>query len=128
MSEALHVNAHAARAARDRAHRSLEIGRRQIRLLDLGDLLELRTRDLADLVRVGCAAALFDPLALRMSTAAGGVFMMKVKLRSEYAVITTGIGRPFSSFAVCALNCLQNSMMFTPCWPSAGPIGGDGLA
>src|SRR5207237_515941 len=25
-------------------------------------------------------------------------------------------------------NCLQNSMMFTPCWPSAGPIGGEGLA
>jgi len=23
---------------------------------------------------------------------------------------------------------LQNSMMFTPCWPSAGPIGGAGVA
>src|SRR5262252_6256664 len=42
--------------------------------------------------------------------------------------MTTGIGRPFSIFWVCALNCLQNSMMLTPCWPSAGPIGGDGLA
>ncbi len=31
-------------------------------------------------------------------------------------------------FAVFALNALQNSMMFTPCWPSAGPIGGAGLA
>src|SRR4051812_47034813 len=29
---------------------------------------------------------------------------------------------------VLALNCLQNSMMFTPCWPSAGPMGGAGLA
>src|SRR5262245_61836072 len=29
---------------------------------------------------------------------------------------------------VRALNCLQNSMMFTPCWPSAGPMGGAGLA
>src|SRR5205807_1481058 len=55
------------------------------------------------------------PIALRMSTAAGGVFITKVKLRSEYTVITTGIGRPFSSFWVWALNCLQNSMMFTPC-------------
>ena len=55
------------------------------------------------------------PMALRISTAAGGVFMMKVKLRSEYTVITVGIGRPFSSLPVCALNCLQNSMMFTPC-------------
>ena len=37
-------------------------------------------------------------------------------------------GKPFSTFWVCALNCLQNSMMFTPCWPSAGPMGGEGFA
>src|SRR5262249_38722364 len=29
---------------------------------------------------------------------------------------------------VAALNCLQNSGMLTPRWPSAGPIGGEGLA
>src|SRR3982751_2779334 len=29
---------------------------------------------------------------------------------------------------VCALNALQNSMMLTPCWPRAGPIGGAGVA
>src|SRR5215468_4807108 len=40
----------------------------------------------------------------------------------------TGIGMPFSIFWVCALNALQNSMMLRPRWPSAGPIGGDGLA
>src|SRR5204863_5366639 len=34
---------------------------------------------------------------------------------------------PFSC-AVCALNALQNSMMLTPCWPSAGPTGGAGFA
>ena len=55
------------------------------------------------------------PMALRISTAAGGVFITKVKLRSEYTVMIVGIGRPFSIFWVCALNCLQNSMMFTPC-------------
>ena len=27
-----------------------------------------------------------------------------------------------------ALNSLQNCMMFRPCWPSAGPTGGDGFA
>src|SRR5215468_4023645 len=43
-------------------------------------------------------------------------------------VITTGVGAPFSSLAVWALNALQNSMMLRPRWPSAGPIGGDGLA
>src|SRR4051794_39898113 len=62
-----------------------------------------------------------------MSTAAGGVFVMYVNERSSYTVISTGVMRPFWS-AVCALNALQNSMMFTPCWPSAGPTGGAGLA
>src|SRR5438309_11602839 len=27
-------------------------------------------------------------------------------------------------FSVAALYALQNSMMLTPCWPSAGPTGG----
>src|SRR5437764_8949331 len=35
--------------------------------------------------------------------------------------------RPFWS-AVWALNALQNSMMLTPCCPSAGPTGGAGFA
>src|ERR1700746_3292180 len=42
--------------------------------------------------------------------------------------MVTGIGVFFSIFCVCALNALQNSMMLRPRWPSAGPIGGDGLA
>src|SRR5688572_19104597 len=29
---------------------------------------------------------------------------------------------------VAALNSLQNAMMLTPCWPSAGPTGGAGFA
>jgi hypothetical protein len=66
--------------------------------------------------------------AFLMRIVAGGVFMMKVKLLSAYAVITTGIGRPGSSFCVWALNALQNSMMFKPRCPSAGPMGGDGFA
>src|SRR5687768_5571111 len=47
--------------------------------------------------------------ALRMRTLAGGVFMMKVKLLSWNAVITTGTGNPGSIFWVWALNDLQNS-------------------
>src|SRR5690349_1729736 len=42
-------------------------------------------------------------------------------------VTTTGRISP-SWLPVCALKPLQNSMMFTPCWPRAGPTGGDGLA
>ena len=61
------------------------------------------------------------------STAAGGVFVTKLKLLSAYTVITTGMIRsPLS--AVLALNCFVNSTMFTPCCPSAGPTGGAGVA
>ena len=61
------------------------------------------------------------------STAAGGVFVMKLKLLSAYTVITTGmITSPLS--AVLALNCFVNSTMLTPCCPSAGPTGGAGVA
>ena len=52
---------------------------------------------------------------------------MKVKERSSKTVISTGMIVPASDW-VCALNALQNSMMLTPCWPSAGPTGGAGLA
>src|SRR6516165_5217390 len=41
--------------------------------------------------------------------------------------MTTGMMRsPW--FAVFALNSLQKPMMLTPCWPSAGPTGGEGFA
>src|SRR5437764_9549670 len=44
-------------------------------------------------------------------------------------VMSTGTIRlSFACACVCALNSLQNAMMFTPCWPSAGPTGGEGFA
>src|ERR1041384_1791100 len=77
-----------------------------------------------------CGLGLPDsmPAAFLISTVVGGVLMMKVKLLSGKAVITTGSGRPVSIFCVWALNALQNSMMFRPRWPSAGPMGGEGFA
>src|SRR3954471_16812193 len=66
-------------------------------------------------------------IAWRISTAAGGVLVMKVNDRSSKTVISTGIVVPMS-FAVWALNALTNSMMLMPCWPSAGPTGGAGEA
>src|SRR5215831_3105414 len=42
-------------------------------------------------------------------------------------VTTTGRMSP-SWEPVWALKPLQNSMMLTPCWPRAGPTGGDGFA
>src|SRR5687767_8323498 len=73
------------------------------------------------------AEPLSSPAAFFSRIAAGGVLVMKVKERSPYTVISTGMIIPGWPW-VRALNCLQNSMMFTPCWPSAGPTGGAGLA
>ena len=54
--------------------------------------------------------------------------MSHSKVLSLYAVITTGIGVSGMKSAVFALKALQNSMMFRPCCPSAGPTGGAGFA
>ena len=54
----------------------------------------------------------------------GGDFISHSKDLSLYAVITTGIGVSGMKSAVFALKALQNSMMFRPCCPSAGPTGG----
>src|SRR6185369_10754051 len=75
----------------------------------------------------GTAEALAMPAARLSSTAAGGVLTTKVNDRSWKMVTTTGRIRP-SWLPVWALKPLQNSMMLTPCWPSAGPTGGEGLA
>ena len=42
-------------------------------------------------------------------------------------MISTGMVVPFISL-VRSLNCITNWPMFTPCWPSAGPTGGAGVA
>ena len=63
-----------------------------------------------------------------MKKVAGGCLVMKVNDLSENTVMIVGSGVPLSTSCVAALNCLQNSMMLTPRWPNAGPIGGEGLA
>src|SRR5215472_13789767 len=78
---------------------------------------------------LGAPEPLAIPAARFSSTEAGGVLVMKVKERSLYTVITTGMIRPaISLFWVRALNCLQNSMMLICAWPNAGPTGGAGVA
>src|SRR5262249_5776460 len=76
--------------------------------------------------RLGLAEPLSTPAAFLSRSAAGGVLVIKVKERSAYTVITTGIVIS-PMLAVLALKVLQNSIMLTPCWPRAGPIGGAGL-
>src|ERR1700754_2625571 len=83
---------------------------------------------LPTLSELGLEEPLSSLTAFLIRTVAGGVLMMKVKLLSAKAVITTGSGSPGSTPWVWALNALQNSMMFRPRWPRAGPIGGDGVA
>src|SRR5215470_20362861 len=68
------------------------------------------------------------PAARSNKTEAGGVLRTKVNVRSEYTVTSTGKIIPSGSLAVLALNCLQKSMMFKPCGPSAVPTGGAGVA
>src|SRR5205814_4037669 len=66
------------------------------------------------------------PASFLRSTAAGGVFRMKLKDLSEKIVISTG--RIVSWPCVRELNSLQKAMMLMPCGPSAVPTGGAGLA
>src|SRR5699024_6667254 len=75
----------------------------------------------------GVAEPDLTPAAFLMSSAAGGVFVMNENERSSYTVISTGMTFPRWD-SVAALYALQNSMMLTPCCPSAGPIGAAGLA
>ena len=60
MLESLHINAHAASAARDGAHCRVKIGCSQIGQLDLGNVFELLAVDLAHFVRVGRAATFWN--------------------------------------------------------------------
>src|SRR5271157_5507754 len=67
------------------------------------------------------------PAAFLSKMEAGGDLVIKVKDLSAKTVMTTGMIMPDCS-RVAALNSLQKAMMFTPCWPRAGPTGGAGLA
>ena len=53
--------------------------------------------------------------------------ILKSNFLSLYTVISTGTGLPAIDF-VLSLKALQNSIIFTPRWPNAGPTGGAGLA
>jgi len=68
----------------------------------------------ATLTVCGVGEPFATPAAFLMSSAAGGVFVMKVNERSSYTVISTGMTLPRCD-SVAALYALQNSMMFTPC-------------
>ena len=68
------------------------------------------------------------PAAFFRKYEAGGVFVIKVKVRSGWTVIRVGTGTPGSMCIVLALNSLQKSMDFTPRAPRAGPTGGVGAA
>src|SRR4051812_16551806 len=79
------------------------------------------------LVRLGWPLPFSIPASLSKRFGAGGVFVMKVNVRSAKIVTTTGMTIP-AWFCVLALNCFTNSMMLTPWGPSAVPTGGAGVA
>src|SRR5207342_234117 len=72
--------------------------------------------------------AFASPAAFLIKADIGGILVMKVKERSSNTVMTAGMIMPASMGLVRSLNCLQKSMMLTPCWPNAGPTGGAGFA
>ena len=75
----------------------------------------------------GVPEPLGTPAALMSRRAAGGVFSTNENERSSYTLISAGTMSPRWD-SVWALYALTNSMMFTPCWPRAGPTGGAGVA
>src|ERR687897_2564883 len=79
------------------------------------------------LVRFGLPLPFSTPASLSRRFGAGGVLVMKLKVRSAKMVTTHGITIPLWLW-VRALNCFTNSMMLTPCGPSAVPTGGAGVA
>src|SRR3712207_130354 len=81
----------------------------------------------ATLVLCGSPEPFSTPAALSSMRAAGGVLVTNVNDRSSKTEISTGTTSPRWA-SVAALYALQNSMMLTPCWPSAGPTGGAGVA
>jgi hypothetical protein len=81
----------------------------------LGDLLDLLLGHLADDLRADRLGARLDARCLLQEVGHRRRLGDEVKLRSWNTVMTTGIGMPASIFWVRALNCLQNSMMLTPC-------------
>src|SRR3954452_2492927 len=79
------------------------------------------------LVRLGWPLPFSIPASFNRRLGAGGVFVMKVNVRSAKIVTTSGMTIP-DGLWVLALNCFTNSMMFTPWGPSAVPTGGAGVA
>src|ERR1019366_1586676 len=75
--------------------------------------------------RPAAVAPLSMPTASLMRDGVGGVLSTKENERSSKIVISTGTIVP-RWFSVAALYCLQNSMVCTPCGPSAVPTGGAG--
>ena len=100
---ALHDDAHRARAAGDDAHRRVEVAAFRSGIFALAISSTCLRRILPTLSVCGRGLPDSMPAAFLISTVVGGVLMMKLKLLSAYAVITTGSGRPGSIFCVCAL-------------------------
>src|SRR5690348_17625885 len=72
MSDALHVETHAARAAGDGAHGRVQIRRGQVGLLLLGDVFQLLARHLAHLVGVRLGRTLLQPDRFLQQHGGGG--------------------------------------------------------
>src|SRR3990172_2518748 len=77
--------------------------------------------------RIWAGLPFSSPAAFLIRSDAGGVLRAKVNDRSSKTMISTGMMLPAWE-EVRSLYSLQKAMMLAPCWPSAGPTGGAGVA
>ena len=114
---------HAPAGAGDHGHGRFDVGAVEVGHLLLGDLADVILADGGHLVPLGTPEAVSMPQAFLISSAAGGVLVTKVKLRSAYTVMTTGIIMPMSPL-VRSLKSLVNWAMSRRIVPGPGPQGG----
>src|SRR5712691_12398571 len=87
----------------------------------------LARRIVPAVVRPAAPLPLSIPAAFLIRSAAGGVLVTKRNERSSKIVMSAGMTMP-DWVAVRSLYSFKNAIMLMPCWPSAGPTGGAGVA
>ena len=90
----LNCDTHRARCACDDLLGTLDVDRVQILQLGLGDLAQLASRDCSGACAARRARTFLDPGSLSQQVGCRGVLVTKLKERSEYTVISTGIMVP----------------------------------
>jgi hypothetical protein len=120
-------DAHAAGGACDHAHGRFQTAGVKVGHFYFGDFADLILGDLGDLVALGNAGTLLNAAGLFQKVCDGGRFCDEGKASVGVNGDNDRNCLPMSFF-VRSLNSFVKRPMLTPCWPSAGPTGGAGVA